>query len=60
MRRGKRELKNETTIKGTASGGKNKKSKNLFLYIILICNCHMFLSDYCGFIGLERDLFFLF
>ena len=26
MRRGKRELKNETTIKGTASGGKNKKS----------------------------------
>ena len=27
MRRGKRELKNETTIKGTDSGGKNKKSK---------------------------------
>lgn len=30
MRRGKRELKNETTIKGTASGGKNKKAKKPF------------------------------
>ena len=38
MRRGKRELKNETTIKGTASGGKNKKSKKVIVQINKIKN----------------------
>ena len=36
MRRGKRELKNETTIKGTASGGKNKKSKKAISKALII------------------------
>ena len=36
MRRGKRELKNETTIKGTDSGGKNKKSKKAISKALII------------------------
>ena len=36
MRRGKRDLKNETTIKGTASGGKNKKSKKAISKALII------------------------